>query len=51
VICGDHDDDNALAKDLSALIPGSAFASTPGVHNDASQTKEFSTTVISFLKK
>ena len=51
VICGDHDDDNGSAKNLSALIPGSAFVSTPGVHNDASQTKEFSSAIISFLQK
>jgi pimeloyl-ACP methyl ester carboxylesterase len=51
VICGDHDDDNNLAKELASLIHGATFASTPGVHNDANQTKEFSSAVISFLKK
>ena len=51
VICGDHDDDNGSAKNLSALIPGATFVSTPGVHNDASQTKEFSSAIISFLQK
>jgi len=51
VICGDHDDDNGSAKNLSTLIPGATFVSTPGVHNDASQTKEFSSAIISFLQK
>lgn len=51
VICGDHDDDNGSAKNLSTLIPGATFVSTPGVHNDANQTKEFSAAVISFLQK
>lgn len=51
VICGDHDDDNGSAKNLSTLIPGATFVTTPGVHNDANQTKEFSSAIISFLQK
>ncbi|MES1219858.1 MAG: alpha/beta fold hydrolase [Bacteroidota bacterium] len=51
VICGDHDIDNGSAKDLSSLIPGAIFTTTPGVHNDANQSKEFSAAVISFLQK
>jgi pimeloyl-ACP methyl ester carboxylesterase len=51
VICGDHDDDNGSAKSLSSLIPGAAFVTTPGVHNDANQTKEFSSAILSFLQK
>lgn len=51
VICGDQDPDNNSAKNLASLIPGSAFVTSPGVHNDANQNKEFSTAVISFLQK
>ncbi|MEJ0102476.1 MAG: alpha/beta fold hydrolase [Bacteroidota bacterium] len=51
VICGDHDADNGSAKDLTALIPTASFVTVPGVHNDASHNKEFSTAVISFLQK
>jgi pimeloyl-ACP methyl ester carboxylesterase len=51
VICGDHDDDNGSAKALASLIPGAMFITTPGVHNDANQSKEFSEAVISFLQK
>ena len=51
VICGDHDDDNGSAKHLASLIPVATFVTTPGVHNNASQTKEFSSAVISFLQK
>jgi len=51
IICGDRDSDNGSAKDLSNLIPGAVFITTPGVHNDANQSKEFSTAIISFLQK
>ena len=51
VICGDHDSDNGSAKDLSSLMPTASFVTVPGVHNDASHNKEFSTAVISFLQK
>lgn len=51
VICGDQDSDNGSAKDLSTLIPNSVYQTVPGVHNTTHQSKEFSTAVISFLKK
>jgi pimeloyl-ACP methyl ester carboxylesterase len=51
IICGDHDSDNGSAKELASLIPGSVYKETPGVHNTASSTKEFSAAVISFLAK
>lgn len=49
VICGDQDKDNGLGTELSALIPHSIFKEVPGNHNNASGTKEFAGTVISFL--
>ncbi len=51
VICGDKDEDNGSSKDLAAVIPRSEYVRVPGDHNGASRTKEFSTAVISFIKK
>lgn len=51
VICGDRDSDNGSAIELASLLPGASFVTTPGVHNDANQTKEFSSAVIYFLQK
>jgi pimeloyl-ACP methyl ester carboxylesterase len=50
VICGDKDEDNGAAQDLSTIIPHAVFKSTPGDHNNASKTPEFSKEVIAFLK-
>lgn len=51
VICGAEDSDNGSAKDLAALIPKSSFETVPGVHNNASQSQEFSAAVITFITK
>ena len=51
VICGDKDSDNGSAKELADLFKHSVYKITPGDHNNASRTKEFSSEVISFLKK
>ncbi|WP_423148986.1 alpha/beta fold hydrolase [Rubrolithibacter danxiaensis] len=51
LISGDQDSDNGSAKELSELIPGSEIETTPGDHDHASQTPEFSKAVIGFLKK
>jgi pimeloyl-ACP methyl ester carboxylesterase len=50
VICGNEDTDNGLGIELAKLIPGAIFKEVPGNHNNASGTKAFSDTVISFLK-
>jgi pimeloyl-ACP methyl ester carboxylesterase len=50
VICGDKDEDNGSSKELSALIPKSAYKRVPGTHNDTAKSKEFSMEVIAFLK-
>jgi hypothetical protein len=31
------------------MIPGAKYVTTPGVHNDANKTEEFSKVVIDFL--
>ena len=49
VICGSEDSDNGSAGDLAKLLPNSTFATTPGDHNHASGTKEFSDAVKKFL--
>jgi pimeloyl-ACP methyl ester carboxylesterase len=49
VICGSEDSDNGSARDLAKLFSNSTFATTPGDHNHASGTKEFSDAVIKFL--
>ncbi|MBL7763836.1 MAG: alpha/beta fold hydrolase, partial [Chitinophagaceae bacterium] len=51
IICGNEDSDNGSASELASLIPGAVYKTVPGVHNDAYHKKEFSTEVISFLRK
>jgi len=51
IICGDKDSDNGSAKELADLFTHPTYKITPGDHGGASRTKEFSTEVISFLKK
>ena len=51
VICGDKDSDNGSAKELADLFKHPTYRITPGDHNNASRTKEFSTEVIAFLEK
>lgn len=51
VVCGDQDEDNGKADELAKVFPHGIFVSVPGVHNTASRTKEFSSAVLSFLKK
>lgn len=50
VICGDNDTDNGSAADLAKLSPNSAYKTTPGDHNHAAATQEFSEAVLSFLQ-
>lgn len=49
VISGDKDADNGSAGELSKLLHNSTLGTTPGNHNMASGTPEFSKEVISFL--
>lgn len=51
IICGDQDSDNGSAKELADLFKHPVYRVTPGDHGSASRTKEFSTQVISFLRK
>lgn len=51
LICGDKDSDNGSAKELADLFKHPTYKIVPGDHGGASRTKEFSTEVISFLKK
>jgi pimeloyl-ACP methyl ester carboxylesterase len=51
VICGTEDEDNGSSQALASLIPGCAYSRVPGNHNNASRSKEFSDSVIAFLKK
>lgn len=51
VICGDKDSDNGSAKELADLFKHPTYKTTPGDHNNASRTKEFSMEVIAFLEK
>jgi pimeloyl-ACP methyl ester carboxylesterase len=51
VICGDKDSDHAEAEKLSSMIPRSVFTTVPGDHNNAMKTQEFSTAVMTFMKK
>lgn len=51
IICGDKDSDNGSAKELADLFKHPIYKITPGDHGGASRTKEFSTEVITFLKK
>lgn len=50
IICGDQDEDNGSAEQLSLLIPGAQYKRTPGDHNNAAKTPEFSAEVLSFLR-
>ena len=51
VISGDKDADNGSAAELAKLLPNSSSAITPGDHNHASATHEFSKEIISFLRR
>ena len=51
IICGDKDTDNGSAKELADLFKHPVYKVTPGDHGGANRTKEFSTEVISFLKR
>lgn len=51
IICGDKDSDNGSAKELANFFKHPTYKIVPGDHGGASRTKEFSTEVISFLKK
>ncbi len=51
VISGDKDSDNGSSHELASLLPNSSVATTPGDHNHAAATPEFSSEVIHFLKK
>ncbi len=51
VISGDKDIDNGSSHELTTLLPRSSVATTPGDHDHASATKEFSNEVIKFLEK
>jgi pimeloyl-ACP methyl ester carboxylesterase len=51
VISGDKDSDNGSAKELAKLLPNSSSATTPGDHNHASATPEFSKEVINFFRR
>lgn len=51
VIAGTEDNDNGKAEELAALIKNSTVKRTPGVHNNAHHSKEFSAAVIGFLEK
>lgn len=51
VITGDKDADNGSAAELAKLLPNSSTLTTPGDHNHASATPEFSHAVLDFLKR
>jgi len=51
VICGSEDSDNGSAEKLSKVFTHGVFKATPGDHNNASRTPEFSAAVIQFLKE
>ena len=51
VICGDKDSDNGSAAELAKILPHSSIATTPGDHNHAAATTEFSKEVLNFMKK
>jgi pimeloyl-ACP methyl ester carboxylesterase len=50
IICGSEDSDNGNAAELATLFTHGVYKSTPGDHNKASKTPEFSDAVIRFLK-
>jgi pimeloyl-ACP methyl ester carboxylesterase len=51
VICGDKDSDNGSAAELAKVLLNSSVATTPGDHNHASATPEFSKVILDFLLK
>ena len=51
VISGDKDSDNGSAAELAKVLPNSSIATTPGDHNHASATPEFSKKILDFMKK
>lgn len=51
VISGSEDSDNGSSHQLAALLPNSTIATTPGDHNHAAATPEYSKKVINFLQK
>ena len=51
IICGDKDSDNGSAAELAKILPHSSTAITPGDHNHASATPEFSKSILDFMKK
>jgi pimeloyl-ACP methyl ester carboxylesterase len=51
VICGSEDSDNGNAADLATLFTHGVYKATPGDHNNASKTPEFSAAIIQFLKE
>lgn len=50
VICGDKDADNGSAAGLARLFRNATLATTPGDHNAAAATPEFSKEAIRFLQ-
>lgn len=51
VICGDKDDDNGKAADLSKIFTNASFVTVPGDHGAAAGTKEFSSAVLQWLPR
>jgi pimeloyl-ACP methyl ester carboxylesterase len=51
VICGSEDSDNGNAAQLATLFTHGEYKTTPGDHNNASKTPEFSAAIIRFLKQ
>jgi pimeloyl-ACP methyl ester carboxylesterase len=51
VICGSEDSDNGNAAALATLFTHGVYKTTPGDHNNASKTPEFSAAIIGFLKE
>jgi pimeloyl-ACP methyl ester carboxylesterase len=51
VICGSEDSDNGNAKALATLFTHGVYKATPGDHNNASKTPEFSAAIIQFIKE
>lgn len=49
VVCGDKDDDNAKALDLSGYFKKGIFKTVPGDHGAAAQTQQFSNAVLQWL--
>lgn len=50
VISGSEDSDNGSAAELAKLLPNSSSATTPGDHNHASASPEFSKEILHFLR-